>query len=158
MRLRVQFLERGWEEDENRFDRCVQSEARHLAAISRLMNNVQAKLLGIEMDLNIAEEDLVEIDKNLTYYNSLRADLIYNLKMLKNPNIVVVISSYNQSIVELKEVQAKLLDYRNMKRKVNIKVERLEKVANGCYEEVESIHSEIKINKKILLFKKKEVK
>ena len=119
------------------------------------MNNLRGELLGIEMELSVIEADLTEVDRQLLYLDAIQSDLIYNLKFLRRDDVVAVMTSYNQSITQLKEVQGKILKYRSLKKKLHEKMEKYEKMQDCCYDDIEMVCQQIEKDKTILLFRKK---
>ena len=120
------------------------------------LNNLRGKLLGIEMELSIIEQDITEVNEQLAYLEIIQSDLIYNLEFLQRPEVVAVIMSYNQSITQLKEVQSRILKYRSTKISLENKMEKYEKIQDSCYEDIEAIYCSMEKDKKILLFRKRE--
>lgn len=120
------------------------------------MNNLRGELLGIEMELSVIEADITEVEHQLMYLEAMQNDLIYNLELLRRPEIVAAINAYNQSIVQLKEVQSRILHYRSLRLKLNGKMDKYEKMQYQAYDDLESIYSQLEKEKTILIFRKRE--
>lgn len=132
----------------------VNIEKGKMKSLVNKLNNLRSGIIGIEMSLGITDEDLIELDKNLIYLHVVQDELIYNLKFLRQDNVVAIIASYNQSVVQLKEVQKRIINVRNLKLKVLNKMEKLNKTKK-CFEcDISILESEISNSKTILLFRK----
>lgn len=127
-----------------------------MKALIKQLNKLKSELIGIEMSLDIVDQDFVEINNNLAYLHVVQSDLIYNLKFLRQDNIVAIMASYNQSIKELKEVQDRIIKYRYLRSQIIDKNDSLINNKKLIEQELKQMENEISNDKVVLLFRKVE--
>jgi len=122
----------------------------------RKLRDIQSRLLGIELDLDLIEQDLEEIVSDINYLILLDEETVYNINILKQHGIVADLKSYKQSWQKLAHIRSKVQELEIKKftlvNKLNQKV-----VAKEFYDkEWDKLHREMEDDKVILVFKKRE--
>lgn len=111
-------------------------------------------MLGLEMGLNLLEQDLDEVDKSLIYLGTIRDDLIYNINLHKSGEVISVMKEYKRSIDELEIVRLEIIKYEGHRRMVEQKLERKLKSYDFYLKQYEDEYEALNREPVILLFKK----
>ena len=120
------------------------------------LKELQSRLLGIELDLDLIEQDIEAIDGDINYLNLVEEETIYNINILKQDGIVADLKSYKQSWQKLAHIRTKVED---LKRKRGMLATKLkQRVASKEYydKEWDNLHKEMEDEKVILVFKKRK--
>lgn len=120
------------------------------------LKELQNRLLGIELDLDLIEQDIEAIDGDINYLNLVEEETIYNINILKQDGIVADLKSYKQSWQKLAHIRTKVED---LKRKRGMLATKLkQRVASKEYydKEWDNLHKEMEDEKVILVFKKRK--
>lgn len=120
------------------------------------IDTLRAKLLGIEMKLSLAEQDLVEVRNNLLYLRGMEKDLIFNLGLSKKPDVVITMKGYQKSRAQLKQVITRIGTYESKERTVLKKIGKYETASDECYDKIDEIYAHLEKDKKILVFKRRD--
>lgn len=92
---------------------------------------LQDIVVGLEMQINVFEQDLNIIEHNLTTLYKAEKDLVFNINFLKKEKIVAVAVEYKRSINDLANVRKKISELVSNKNKVkkdlNKKLKNFEK-------------------------------
>lgn len=111
-------------------------------------------MLGLEMNLNLLEEDLDVVDKNLIYLSRMRDDLIYNINLHRSGEVVTVIKEYRRSIDELEIVKEEIIKYENHRKMLKSKMEKKMKAYDFYLDEYKKAYNELNSEPVLLLFRK----
>lgn len=122
----------------------------------RKLRDIQSRLLGIELDLDLIEQDLEEIVSDINYLILLEEETVYNINLLKQHGIVAELKSYRQSWQKLAHIRSKVQELGIKKftfvTKMNQKV-----LAKEYYDkEWDELHRQMEDEKVILVFKKRD--
>jgi hypothetical protein len=122
----------------------------------RKLRDIQSRLLGIELDLDLIEQDLEEIVSDINYLILLEEETVYNINLLKQHGIVADLKSYKQSWQKLAHIRSKVEELGIKKftfvTKMNQKV-----LAKEYYDkEWDELHRQMEDEKVILVFKKRD--
>jgi hypothetical protein len=122
----------------------------------RKLRDIQSRLLGIELDLDLIEQDLEEIVSDINYLILLEEETVYNINLLKQHGIVADLKSYKQSWQKLSHIRSKVEELGIKKftfvTKMNQKV-----LAKEYYDkEWDELHRQMEDEKVILVFKKRD--
>ena len=120
------------------------------------LRDIQSRLLGIELDLDLIEQDLEEIVSDINYLILLEEETVYNINLLKQHGIVAELKSYRQSWQKLAHIRSKVQELGIKKftfvTKMNQKV-----LAKEYYDkEWDELHRQMEDEKVILVFKKRD--
>lgn len=120
------------------------------------IDQLRAKLLGIEMKLSLAEQDLVEVKNSLLYLRGMEKDLIFNLQLHKDPDMVITMKGFAKSRKQLTQVRTRIRTYQKKEQEVNFKLAKYETMSDECYDKIDEIYDHLENDKKILLFKRRD--
>ena len=120
------------------------------------IDTLRAKLLGIEMKLSLAEQDLVEVHNSLLYLRGMEEDLIFNLGLHKDPNMIINMHGFAKSKKQLKQVETRVRTYEKKKKEVLRKIAKYESASDECYDKIDEIYAHLENDKKILIFKRRD--
>ena len=89
---------------------------------SSKINDLKGRIVSLEMELSILEQDIASVETDLCYLDVMQKDLNYNLDLLKKGEIVSVITAYKLSKDQLENVRLKTIELKNLKIKINNKI------------------------------------
>ena len=115
-------------------------------------SSLQSKILAIEMELSLIDNDLDVLRLDIIFFNNLLNDLVYNYNFLRKEAIIVKIHEYKRTAMELGVVESKILKLNNNIDLVNKKAKRRMKELNILYNELE-IESKVD---NVIYFKKRD--
>lgn len=120
------------------------------------LRDIQSRLLGIELDLDLIEQDLEEIISDINYLFLLDEETAYNINLLKQDGIVADLKSYKQSWQKLVHIRSKSQELEI--RKIALTNKLNQKILSKEYydREWDILHREMEDNKVILVFKKRK--
>ena len=120
------------------------------------LKELQSRLLGIELDLDLIEQDIEAIDGDVNYLNLIEEETIYNINILKQDGIVADLKSYKQSWQKLSHIRSKIEELKNKRNLLASKLgQRI--ISKEYYDkEWDRLHKEIEDEKVILIFKKRK--
>ena len=120
------------------------------------LKELQSRLLGIELDLDLIEQDIEAIDGDINYLNLVEEETIYNINILKQEGIVADLKSYKQSWQKLVHIQTKVEELKGKRNMLATKLKQ--RMASKEYydKEWENLHKEMEDEKVILVFKKRK--
>lgn len=120
------------------------------------LRDIQSRLLGIELDLDLIEQDLEEIISDINYLFLLDEETAYNINLLKQDGIVADLKSYKQSWQKLAHIRSKSQELEI--RKIALTTKLNQKILSKEYydREWDILHREMEDNKVILVFKKRK--
>lgn len=123
---------------------------------SKRLKEIQSKLLGIELDLDLIEQDIQNIEGDINYLYLIEEETIYNITILKQAGVVADLKSYKQSWQKLAHIQSKIVELKS-KRQILLKKMDQKMTSKEFYDkEWEQLHNEIQETKVILVFKKRK--
>jgi hypothetical protein len=117
-------------------------------------NNIEGKILAIEMELSLCDADLDVLTMDMYYFKDLLDTLKYNYNFLKKETIVVMMYQYRKTIIEMGAVETKVISVKNQMDKVNKSIDAKVKTLEYLYEELERKNELEKF--KILQFKRRD--
>jgi hypothetical protein len=82
------------------------------------LNKLRGKIIGLEMEVSILQQDLEYIELDLVYLNKICEELQYNLEFLKKNSITVTLDSYSLSLDQLKAARERILELKTLKRQL----------------------------------------
>ena len=112
--------------------------------------DIKGLIVGLEMKLSILEQDLKSIETDLCYLDTMYQDLNYNLNILKKDEIISVFSAYRLSQEQLKDVNKKIIEFKNTKLKL---LRQIDQVTVNKNHYLDQFNSDIQKNN-IIPFKK----
>lgn len=118
-------------------------------------NSLNSKVLAIEMELNLAEQDFDSLSADLAYLEKLGNTLTHNIDFLKREAKIVVATEYRRARVELAHVGTKIRSLSNQILQVEKSIER-KMLALDYYYKLFDMEYELESNK-VLLFRGKDV-
>lgn len=122
----------------------------------RKLRDIQSRLLGIELDLDLIEQDLEEIVSDINYLILLEEETVYNINILKKHGVIADLKSYRQSWQKLAHIRSKVQELQN-KRSFSIANLNKKVLAKEYYDrEWDILHRKMEDDKVILVFKKRE--
>jgi septal ring factor EnvC (AmiA/AmiB activator) len=74
------------------------------------LTTLKGFLLGLEMEMDLVEQDIESLTNNLKILNKLKETLEYNINFLKKKGVVATIENYYKSVSELVTVNTKISD------------------------------------------------
>lgn len=110
------------------------------------------RLIGLEMELDIREQDLQAIDKDLCYLHKLKETLIENLQILKKEKIVVMAKQYKQAVSELAHVMRLINEKTSLKAQIRKSLANIERQCFIYNQDYTQLHKQIQKQKIILFF------
>ena len=118
------------------------------------IKELRGVMLGLEMNLKLLDDDLGEVDKNLTYLHRLQSDLVYNINLHKSGKVITIMTAYKRSIDELELCRTEITKYRNFRS--NIQKELDKKIESYDYylSEYERSYDDLNNDAVVLLFRK----
>lgn len=119
------------------------------------LRELQNKLLGIELDLDLVEQDLENIDSDINYLYLIKEETCYNISILKKEGIVAELKAYKQACQKLQQIDLK---YQELTTKRNVLHRKLQQKisAKEYYDlEWENLHRIMEDDRVILVFKKR---
>jgi len=119
-------------------------------------NSLNSKVLAIEMELNLAEQDFDSLSADLAYLEKLGNTLTHNIDFLKREAKIVVAIEYRRACVELAHVGTKMRSLSNQISQVEKSIEK-KMVALDYYYKQFDMEYELESNK-VLLFRGKDVR
>jgi hypothetical protein len=108
--------------------------------------------IGLEMQLNLIESDLLAVERDIDYLDNLLQTLLENRAILRTDGIIAVASEYSRTIRELKTVQDNLNFYDNLHKKLTREFDKYKKIYNETLVEYEWLKQAIDSRKIILIF------
>jgi hypothetical protein len=120
------------------------------------LKELQSRLLGIELDLDLIEQDIEAIDGDINYLNLVEEETIYNINILKQEGIVADLKSYKQSWQKLAHIRTKVEELKSKRGSLATKLKQ--RMASKEYydKEWDILHKEMEDEKVILVFKKRK--
>jgi hypothetical protein len=118
-------------------------------------NSLSSKVLAIEMELNLAEQDLDSLSADSAYLEKLANTLTHNIDFLKKEAKIVSAIEYKRACVELAHVGTKIRSLSNQICQVEKSIER-KMLALDYYYKLFDMEYELESNK-VLLFRGKNV-
>lgn len=122
------------------------------------LRKIKNAIIGIKMQLNLIEGDLLTIDNNLDHLHKIEEDLMFNINLLKNEKIIAIASQYKQSKIELKVIRKNISNYEKMKKSLANKMIFFLKSHQSNMEEYKELKKTVDNRKVILLFDPKRKK
>jgi hypothetical protein len=89
-----------------------------IAKFKRITNTLNK----IHSELDILLQDLVAIDTDLSFLDKMHHDLIYNIELLKQEDIIAVMTAYDQSITQLQLVDNQIELFNNLRKKIKVRI------------------------------------
>jgi hypothetical protein len=118
------------------------------------LRELQNKLLGIELDLDLIEQDIENIDSDINYLILMEEETIYNINILKQDKIVADIKAYRLAWIKLVNIRTKISELRSKRSQLGIKLNNRVNAKDFYDREWDKMHREMEDEKVILLFKK----
>jgi hypothetical protein len=116
------------------------------------LKQIRDAVVGIEMQLNLVESDLVEVSSSLDFLRKLESDLVFNIYILRRDGIVAVASEYKKSIEELKTTRHNIVAYTRKKRILNQKFDRYLRLFSDHQQEYSKLLRTLENTKVVLRF------
>lgn len=111
-------------------------------------------MLGLEMNLNLLEQDLDVVNKELCHLVQIEDDLKYNINLHKSGKVISVVKEYKRSIDELEIIRKEIIKYRNHRDSLEKKLEKKLKSYDYYLNEFEKAYDDLNSEAVILLFRK----
>jgi ubiquinone/menaquinone biosynthesis C-methylase UbiE len=118
------------------------------------LKRLRDKVIGIEMQLSLTDTDLLAVERDIEYLESLLAVLNENVEILKSDGIVAVASEYKKIKEELKVVADNLYVYTNLHQKLLKEFDRYKILHQETFKEYEDLKKEIEASQAVLDFDK----
>jgi chromosome segregation ATPase len=118
------------------------------------LKRLRDKVIGIEMQLSLTDTDLLAVERDIEYLESLLAVLNENVEILKSDGIVAVASEYKKIKEELKVVSDNLYVYTNLHHKLLKEFDRYKILYTETFKEYEDLKKEIEASQVVLDFDK----
>lgn len=116
---------------------------------------IKGSILGIQMALKLLEDDLDAIIEQLNVLSKMEEDLEYNVKFLKKPEVISVITEHKKSITELKKVRSEIDKYKSLKNKIESDITKKFENYDYYIKEFENMYQDIEAEPVVLDFKGK---
>lgn len=123
---------------------------------NRKLKDLQSRLLGLELDLDLIEQDIENIDADINYLNLVEEETSYNIKILKKEKIIADLKTYRQSCQKLSHVRQKTEELIRKKNSLQIKLNKKINLKNHYDKEWETLLKEMEEERVILIFKKRK--
>lgn len=120
------------------------------------IDELRGKLMGLEMALQMLEDDLDTINANLAYLEKLRKDLVYNINLHRSGKVITVVTEYKKSIDELEVVRAEIVKFQNHKDTVKKSMAKKLKTYDYYFTDYVEEVDRAQRQPKILLFRKEK--
>lgn len=122
---------------------------------NKKLKELQNRLLGIELDIDLIEQDIENIDADIIYLNLLEKESVYNIEFVKKKALVVNLKMHKQTCQKLEHIRSKIIELKSKKENLLNKLKQ--KLASKTYydREWDVLHKEIEDDKVILIFRKK---
>jgi DNA repair ATPase RecN len=95
------------------------------------LKKIRKTLAKITDEMDILCQDLEAIETDLMYLDKLQKDLNYNIKLLKQDEIITVITAYEQSVNQLNLVNTQITVFTSLKKQLK---KRIREVIQHCEE------------------------
>jgi len=122
------------------------------------VKNLKNTLLGLEMELDILESDLLEIAIDLKYLYRAEEALLYNINFLKQDGIIAVAMEYKKSVEQLATIKNKISKFIALRSKTTSKMRDKIKSKNFYQKEFNKNYKDLENNQILLVFKGKKGK
>ena len=116
------------------------------------LNKLKNSLIGVEMQLDLIERDLMIANQNIDYLKKVKADLLANIKILKQEKIISIASEYKKTKEELVLADNNINYYEQLKKTLDEKNEIERKAYSNYYKEYKDLEKCIENRKVILIF------
>lgn len=103
----------------------------------RILKKLISKLLSLEIERNVLNQDLNAINLDLTYLDSIKDDLIFNIRFLQGDDIVVIMKEYHRSINQLKEIRVKTIEIKDLQTNLQKKLDKKITEHENCFKKLE---------------------
>jgi hypothetical protein len=120
------------------------------------LKELQSKLLGIELDLDLIEQDIETIDGDINYLNLIEEETVYNINILKQAGVVADLKTYKQSWQKLSHIRTKSEELKGKKIILSKKLKQRIESKEFYDKEWDQLHEEMETEKVILVFKKRK--
>ena len=120
-----------------------------------LLKEIQAKLLGIELNLDLTEQSIEEIGADINFLGLMEEETVYNINFLKKNGIVADLKTYRQSWVKLSHIRTKTQQLMSKKGSLNRELEKQVKAKEYYDLEWDKLHRAMEDDKIVLVFKRK---
>ena len=119
-------------------------------------NKLEQHILALEMELNIIQQDIEALEKEIVLVGNLCHDLQENLSILKKANVVATIKSYQESKNYL-GIQSKILNTKQITLdKLNKEIENKSELLEKLYSQHIKNHEEKENGKNVLILPTKK--
>lgn len=125
--------------------------------LNKTFRELQGEILGTEMNLNIASNDLEVCKTNLALLEKLKVDLEYNIQLHKTDGLISVAKEYRKSVYQLGMVLDKIKKAKKDIEKLETYMNSLQKKVDDLMQKYEYMHNNID-TLNVIPFKKREGK
>jgi len=122
------------------------------------VRTLEAKLIGLEMELKLMINDLAVIRNNIAQLVQIEKRLTHNINFLKKEKIIANASEYRKSSIELSVTKDRLKTYCNLENAFADKILKAENMQEEFMEKYEKAKKRLENEKIILLFNPKKTK
>ena len=117
---------------------------------------IRDTLIGYEMAIDLIENDLRAVGKELTTLKQIKKELEYNINFLKKDGIVAVASEYKKSVIQLERVSSKIMKLVTLKSELSNRLMQNETSHKFYFNEYKKIHKQLEEEKVIIPFSKRK--
>jgi chromosome segregation ATPase len=118
--------------------------------------SIDSKVLAIEMELSLAEQDFDSLSADLSYLRKLESTVSHNISFLKKEAKVVVALEYKRSCIELAHIISKIRSLGNQISQLEKTIQKKMLALDYYYKQYE-LQYELQSNK-ILVFRGRDVR
>lgn len=121
-----------------------------------LLKDIQAKLLGVELELDLIEQNIEAIDSDINFLFLMEDETVYNINILKKVGVVADLKSYRQSWVKLANIRTKTQELKGKRIQLDRELDAKVKAKEFYDNEWERLHRIMEDDRVILVFKKRD--
>jgi len=118
------------------------------------LRNLRGHVLGLEMGLNLLEQDLDIVEKHIVYLSQLQDNLTYNINLHRSSAVISVMKEYKKSLYELGLVNSELSKHHNRRKTIENKLHIQTQNYKYYSQEYHNTYQELQNESVILLFKR----
>lgn len=109
-------------------------------SLNKTLRELQSEILGTEMNLNIAANDLEVCKTTLSFLEKLQTDLEYNIQLHKTDGTVSVAKEYRKSVYQLGMVKDKIKQVNIDIAKFEVEIDKLQKSVDELMKKYEYMY------------------
>ena len=116
------------------------------------LKQYQDKIIGAELQLTLIESDLITVEGDIEFLESMLAVLMENLAILKTKGIIAIASEYKKTTQEIKTARDNLTFYNKLQKKLLVDFDKYQAIRDTCLQKYDELKKVIDDNETVLIF------